>query len=195
MVTGRRNSLSPSTSTGFPSCAEYADGKQACVSRQVVGNHLNSRRAAGLAALVRHADLLGCVELIREREAAFIQPGTGDFFSTHHPLVNHHLLEDVLEIYICPADPAHPLVCLDETSRQVVAASRDTLSVALGRVARHDLEYVREGGVNLFLVTNPVREWRSIRVSDQRTRTYIDWRFTTADARIKLKRLYPAVHT
>ncbi len=82
-------------------------------------------------------------------------------------------MEDVLDVYQRPADPTHPVVCLDETSRQVVSEVRDPLSVRPGRAARHDPEYAREGVVNLFLVTEPLRGWRQVSVSDRRTR--LDW--------------------
>jgi hypothetical protein len=82
-------------------------------------------------------------------------------------------MEDVLDVYQRPADPTHPVVCLDETSRQVLAEVRDPLSVAPGRVARHDPEYERKGVVNVFLVSEPLRGWRQVRLSERRTR--IDW--------------------
>jgi hypothetical protein len=79
-------------------------------------------------------------------------------------------MEDVLDVYTRPADPARPVVCLDETSRQVLAEARPALAPAPGRPARHDPEYVRGGVVNLFLVCEPLRGWRQVRVSDRRTR-------------------------
>jgi len=82
-------------------------------------------------------------------------------------------MEDVLDVYTRPYDPARPQVCLDETSRQVVAETRDALPIAPGRPARHDPEYARKGVVNLFLVTDPLRGWRQVRVSQRRTR--LDW--------------------
>jgi DDE superfamily endonuclease len=82
-------------------------------------------------------------------------------------------MEDVLDVYQRPADPRRPVVCLDETSRQVLAEARPPLPPAPGRPARHDPEYVREGVVNLFLVCEPLRGWRQVRVSDRRTR--VDW--------------------
>jgi len=82
-------------------------------------------------------------------------------------------MEDVLDVYQRPADPDRPVVCLDETSRQVLADTRAAQPVAPGRPARHDPEYARNGVVNLFLVTAPLHGWRQVRVSDQRTR--IDW--------------------
>jgi hypothetical protein len=82
-------------------------------------------------------------------------------------------MEDVLDVYHRPADPARPLVCLDETSRQLLADVRAPLPVAPSRPARHDPEYVRSGVVNCFLVTAPLQGWRQVWVSDQRTR--LDW--------------------
>ncbi len=82
-------------------------------------------------------------------------------------------MEDVLDVYQRPADPTRPLICLDETSRQLLAETHPPLPAAPGRPARHDAEYVRGGVVNCFLVTAPLQGWRQVRVSDQRTR--VDW--------------------
>jgi hypothetical protein len=82
-------------------------------------------------------------------------------------------MEDVLDVYQRPHDPRRPVVCLDETSRQVLAETRDPLPAAPGRVARHDPEYARQGVVNVFLVSEPLRGWRQVRLSERRTR--IDW--------------------
>jgi len=82
-------------------------------------------------------------------------------------------MEDVLDVYTRPYDPARSQVCLDETSRQVLAETRDALPLAPGRPARHDPEYARKGVANLFLVTDPLRGWRQVRVSERRTR--LDW--------------------
>ncbi len=82
-------------------------------------------------------------------------------------------MEDVLSVYTQPYDPARPVVCLDETSRQVLAEVRPPLPVAAGKPAREDPEYVRHGVANLFLVCEPLRGWRGVIVSDRRTR--LDW--------------------
>lgn len=82
-------------------------------------------------------------------------------------------MEDVLDVYQRPHDSARPLICLDETSRQLLADVRAPLPVAPGRPVRQDPEYIRGGVVNCFLVTAPLAGWREVRVSDQRTR--IDW--------------------
>ena len=79
-------------------------------------------------------------------------------------------MEDVLAVYERPYDPARPVVCLDETSRQLLADARPPLPAAPGRAARHDPEYVRGGVLNFFLVTEPLRGWRDVLASDRRTR-------------------------
>ena len=82
-------------------------------------------------------------------------------------------MEDVLDVYTRPYDPRRPLVCLDETSRQLLADVRAPLPPAPGRPARYDAEYVRDGVVNLFLVCAPLQGWRAVQVSAHRTR--LDW--------------------
>ena len=80
-------------------------------------------------------------------------------------------MEDVLEVYTRPDDPRRPQVCLDETSRQLLGDVAPPLPPAPGRPAREDDEYARGGVCNLFLVTEPLRGWRHVTVSDRRTRT------------------------
>lgn len=82
-------------------------------------------------------------------------------------------MEDVLEVYTRPSDPKRPQVCLDETSRQLLAEVVPPLPLEPGQPVREDHEYVREGVVNLFLVCAPLGGWRHVTVSDRRTR--IDW--------------------
>lgn len=82
-------------------------------------------------------------------------------------------MEDVLDVYQRPLDPARPLVCLDETSRQLLGDVRAPLPVRPGSSARYDPEYVRGGVVNCFLVTAPLLGWREVEVRERRTR--IDW--------------------
>lgn len=82
-------------------------------------------------------------------------------------------MEDVLDVYTRPYDPRRPQVCLDETSRQLLADAIPSLPAAPGSPAREDYEYVRQGVCNLFLVCEPLRGWRHVTVSDRRTRE--DW--------------------
>lgn len=79
-------------------------------------------------------------------------------------------MEDVLAVYARPYDPAHPVVCLDETSRQLLGETRAPLPAAPGQVAKYDPEYIRGGVAQLFLVTEPLRGWRHVTVGARRTR-------------------------
>jgi hypothetical protein len=79
-------------------------------------------------------------------------------------------MEDVLDVYTRPYDPARPVVCFDETSRQLLGDVAAPLPPAPGRPARQDAEYVRGGVVNLFLACEPLRGWRQVSVSDRRAR-------------------------
>ena len=79
-------------------------------------------------------------------------------------------MEDVLDVYTRPYDPRRPVLCLDETSRQLLGEVTPARPVAPGQPARRDYEYVRGGVVNLFLVTEPLRGRRYVVVSERRTR-------------------------
>ena len=78
--------------------------------------------------------------------------------------------EDALAVHERPDDPARPVVCLDETSRQLLADARPPLPPAPGPPARHDPGYGRGGVANVFLLTEPLRGWREVLASAQRTR-------------------------
>ena len=78
-------------------------------------------------------------------------------------------MEDVLAVYTRPHDPARPLVCLDETSKQLVAETRLAVPMAPGRPARHDYEYRREGTAHLFMAFAPLQGRRHVKVTARRT--------------------------
>jgi transposase len=78
-------------------------------------------------------------------------------------------MEDVLEVYQRDYDPKWPVVCLDETSKQLVAETRVPLPAAPGQPARVDYEYERKGTANLFLVTEPLVGQRWVEVTERRT--------------------------
>jgi hypothetical protein len=78
-------------------------------------------------------------------------------------------MEDVLEVYHRPHDPNRPLVCLDETSKQLIVETRVPMPAKPGRPARYDYEYQRNGTANLFMMFAPLEGWRHVEVTDQRT--------------------------
>jgi len=76
-------------------------------------------------------------------------------------------MEDVLEVYQRPHDPLRPLVCLDETSKQMIKETRAPIPAAPGRKARQDYEYERNGVANLFMMFAPLEGWRHVKVTDR----------------------------
>ena len=78
-------------------------------------------------------------------------------------------MEDVLAVYTRPRDPDYPLVCLDETSKQLLAETRLPIPMKPGRPARCDYEYKRNGTANLFMMFAPLEGWRHVKVTDRHT--------------------------
>jgi hypothetical protein len=76
-------------------------------------------------------------------------------------------MEDVLEVYQRSPDPQHPVVCLDETTKQMIAETRAPLPAAPERKARHDYEYERNGVASLFMMFAPLEGWRCVKVADR----------------------------
>ena len=88
-------------------------------------------------------------------------------------------MEDILGVYTRPYDPKRPLVCFDEISKQLLADARPPEGPAPGRSRREDYEYRRGGTANLFLACEPLRGWRSVRVTERRAR--VDWAHAVKD--------------
>ena len=82
-------------------------------------------------------------------------------------------MEHVLDLYHQPYDAKHPQVCMDETSKQLVSEVAQPIPVEPGHPARFDYEYERQGVANLFILFEPLRGWRTIKVTERRTRR--DW--------------------
>ncbi len=78
-------------------------------------------------------------------------------------------MEDVLDLYGEPYDPKRPVVCFDETSKQLVAEKRSPLPAKAGRRERFDYEYRRNGTRNLFMLCEPLAGWRHLAVTERRT--------------------------
>lgn len=79
-------------------------------------------------------------------------------------------MEDVLEVYHRPYDPGTPVLCLDETTKQLVKEKTPSIPAAPGRVEAYDYEYQRNGVGTLFMMVEPLRGWRHVRVTQQKTR-------------------------
>ena len=82
-------------------------------------------------------------------------------------------MEDILAVYKRPYDPEKPLVCMDETSKQLVKETRSTIAAKPGIPARYDYECERNGVSNLFMFYEPFGGKRYVSITDRRTK--IDW--------------------
>jgi len=78
-------------------------------------------------------------------------------------------IEDKQDIYHREHDPECPVVCLDETSKQLITETRVPVPAEPWRVARYDYEYARTGTANLFVLFAPLEGWRHVAVTDRRT--------------------------
>jgi hypothetical protein len=88
-------------------------------------------------------------------------------------------MEDVLAVYTRPHDPDCPVVCLDETSKQLTKETRRPVPMKPGQPARVDYEYERNGTANLFMMFAPLEGWRHVKVTDRRTA--VDYAHTLKD--------------
>jgi hypothetical protein len=75
-------------------------------------------------------------------------------------------MEDVLETYQKPRDLDRPLVCLDETSKQLIVETRKPIPAKPGQPVRYDYEYERNGVANIFMTFAPLEGWRKVKVTD-----------------------------
>jgi hypothetical protein len=78
-------------------------------------------------------------------------------------------MEDVLDVYERPYDEKRPLVCLDESSKQLIGEVAEPIPAEPGHPERFDHEYVRNGVMNLFMISMPLLGWRAVQVTDRRT--------------------------
>jgi hypothetical protein len=82
-------------------------------------------------------------------------------------------MEQVLEVYKRPYDPRHPVVCMDEQSKQLISECMKPQPMVPGRPLRIDHEYVRHGQCTVWMFVEPLKGWRSVRITNRRTGT--DW--------------------
>ncbi len=82
-------------------------------------------------------------------------------------------MERVLDVYRRPYDPDHPVVCMDETPRQLIGETCVPIAAKPGQPARHDYEYRRNGTCNVFMATEPLAGRRFTKVTERRAK--VDW--------------------
>ena len=78
-------------------------------------------------------------------------------------------MEDVLSVYLRAYDAKRPVVCVDESSKQQIQDVIESLPMKPGESIKFDSEYKRNGVSNLFMIFEPLRGWRHVKVTDRRT--------------------------
>lgn len=82
-------------------------------------------------------------------------------------------MEMVLDVYKRPFDPKRPVVCMDESPKQLIAETKIPISASPGSPAKHDYEYRRCGVCNIFMACEPLAGKRIVKITETKTRK--DW--------------------
>jgi len=82
-------------------------------------------------------------------------------------------MEKVLEVYKRPFDPLNPVVCMDESPKQLIGETKCPISASPGQPARHDYEYNRCGVCNIFMACEPLAGKRMVKITERKTKQ--DW--------------------
>jgi hypothetical protein len=82
-------------------------------------------------------------------------------------------MEKVLDVYKRLYDPLHPVVCMDESPKQLIGETKVPIPASEGQPARHDFEYVRHGVCNIFLACEPLSGKRMVTITERKTKR--DW--------------------
>ena len=94
-------------------------------------------------------------------------------------------MEMVLDAYKRPFSTQFPLICMDESPKQLISETKVPISALPGRPARHDYEYRRCGVCDTFLACEPLAGKRMIKITERRTK--IDWAYFIEDIAKKYK--------
>ena len=84
-------------------------------------------------------------------------------------------MEEVLDVYKRPYNKDFPVICMDESPRQLIEEVQNPIPCSLGHSARHDYEYQRNGTCNIFMANEPLAGKRLVQVTTHRTS--VDWAF------------------
>jgi len=88
-------------------------------------------------------------------------------------------MEKVLDVYKRPYDPAHPVVCMDESPKQLIGERRIPIPASPGQLARYDYEYRRHGMCNVFMACEPLKGKRMVKITERKTGK--DWAYFLED--------------
>lgn len=82
-------------------------------------------------------------------------------------------MEKVLDVYKRPLDPLRPVICMDESPKQLIGETRRPIPASPGHPAKHDYEYCRRGVCNIFLACEPLAGKRMVAITERKTKQ--DW--------------------
>jgi hypothetical protein len=88
-------------------------------------------------------------------------------------------MEKVLDVYKRPYDQRFPVICMDESPRQLIDEVKTPIPGAPGRPARYDYEYKRHGVCNVFMSNEPLAGKRMVKVTERKTKQ--DWALFIAE--------------
>jgi hypothetical protein len=84
-------------------------------------------------------------------------------------------MEKVLEVYKRPYNPRFPVVCMDESPKQLIGETKTPIATAPGKIAKYDYEYKRHGVCNIFMACEPLVGKRLVKIAERKTKT--DWAY------------------
>jgi len=82
-------------------------------------------------------------------------------------------MEKVLDVYKRPYDPLHPIVCMDESPKQLIGEKKVPIPSSKGQPEKHDYEYIRCGVCNIFIACEPLAGKRMVTITERKTKR--DW--------------------
>ncbi len=88
-------------------------------------------------------------------------------------------MEMVLDIYKRPFDQRFPVVCMDESPKQLIGETKTPIAAAPGQIAKYDYEYKRYGVCNVFIACEPLAGKRLVKITERKTK--IDWAYFLED--------------
>jgi len=84
-------------------------------------------------------------------------------------------MESVLDVYKCPYDKRYPVVCMDESPKQLIKQRRIPITPKPGHYAKEDCEYSRQGIVHIFIANEPLKGKRYVKIMARKTKR--DWAY------------------
>ena len=88
-------------------------------------------------------------------------------------------MEKVLDVYKRPYNPRFPVVCMDESPKQLIGETRVKIASDPGKVAKYDYEYRRNGMCNIFMASEPLAGKRIVKITERKTKR--DWAYFLED--------------